>query len=142
MRLLLAGLSILFLACGACAVADAPQSAKPWTRWWWPASAVDRAEITRQLEILAAAGIGGVEITPIYGARGYEDRTIEFLSPRWIEMLDHTAREARRLDWKIMKEVDLVTLRYTKFDASDWAPAPTGLLGPVRLVPLDVVRLR
>jgi hypothetical protein len=97
MRSRLAWLSILFLACGACAVADAPQSAKPWTRWWWPASAVDRAEITRQLEILAAAGIGGVEITPIYGARGYEDRSIEFLSPRWIEMLDYTAREARRV---------------------------------------------
>ncbi|HET9475584.1 MAG TPA: glycosyl hydrolase, partial [Steroidobacteraceae bacterium] len=70
---------------------------RPWTRWWWPASAVDRAEITRQLEALNAAGIGGVEITPIYGARGYESRAIEFLSPRWIEMLQHTVREARRL---------------------------------------------
>ena len=97
MRWLLAWLSMLLLACGACAAAEAPQSAKPWTRWWWPASAVERAEITRQLEIMAAAGIGGVEITPIYGARGYEDRSIEFLSPRWIEMLEHTAREARRL---------------------------------------------
>jgi len=97
MRSRFAWLSFLILACGACAAADAPQSAKPWTRWWWPASAVDRAEISRQLEILASAGIGGVEITPIYGARGYEDRSIEFLSPRWIEMLAHTAREARRL---------------------------------------------
>ena len=26
-------------------------------RWWWPASAVDAAEITRELELLAAAGI-------------------------------------------------------------------------------------
>jgi hypothetical protein len=73
------------------------QSAKPWTRWWWPASAVAPAGITRELESFAAANIGGVEITPIYGARGFEDRTIEFLSPRWAEMLEHTTREARRL---------------------------------------------
>jgi hypothetical protein len=50
----------------------APNTAKPWTRWWWPGSAVDEAGLTRQLEQFAAAGLGGVEITPIYGVRGYE----------------------------------------------------------------------
>jgi hypothetical protein len=70
---------------------------KPWTRWWWPGSGVDRASLTAQLEKLAAAGIGGVEITPIYGAKGYEDRYIDFLSPKWMEMLEHTGREAQRL---------------------------------------------
>src|SRR5687767_5464987 len=70
---------------------------KPWTRWWWPGSGVDKASLTRQLEQLAAAGIGGVEITPIYGAKGYEDRYIDFLSPKWMEMLEHAAREASRL---------------------------------------------
>jgi hypothetical protein len=75
----------------------ATQTARPWTRWWWPGSAVDRAGITQDLEAIAAAGIGGVEITPIYGARGAEGRYIDFLSPQWMEMLEHTAREARRL---------------------------------------------
>jgi hypothetical protein len=70
---------------------------KPWTRWWWPGSGVDKASLTRQLEQLASAGIGGVEITPIYGAKGYEDRYIDFLSPKWIEMLEHVGREAQRL---------------------------------------------
>jgi hypothetical protein len=70
---------------------------KPWTRWWWPGSGVDKASLTRQLEQLAAAGIGGVEITPIYGAKGYEDRYIEFLSPKWVEMLEHVGNEAKRL---------------------------------------------
>ena len=70
---------------------------KPWTRWWWPGSGVDKASLTRQLEQFAAAGLGGVEITPIYGAKGYEDRYLTFLSPKWLEMLDHTAREAQRL---------------------------------------------
>jgi hypothetical protein len=70
---------------------------KPWTRWWWPGSGVDKASLTRQLEQFAAAGLGGVEITPIYGAKGYEDRYIEYLSPKWMEMLAHTTREAQRL---------------------------------------------
>lgn len=70
---------------------------KPWTRWWWPGSAVDRASLTAQLEQLAAAGIGGVEITPIYGAKGQESRYLKFLSPEWMAMLEHTGREARRL---------------------------------------------
>ena len=70
---------------------------KPWTRWWWPGSGVDQASLTRQLEQFAAAGLGGVEITPIYGAKGYEGRYIDYLSPKWVEMLAHTGREAQRL---------------------------------------------
>jgi len=70
---------------------------KPWTRWWWLGSAVDEASLTRELEAFAAAGIGGVEITPIYGVRGAEARQVDFLSPRWMQLLEHTAREAKRL---------------------------------------------
>ena len=71
---------------------------KPWTRWWWPGSAVDRPNLTRQLEQFAAAGLGGVEVTPIYGAKGYEARYIDYLSPQWVAMLEHTGREAQRLN--------------------------------------------
>jgi hypothetical protein len=70
---------------------------KPWTRWWWPGSAVDEAGLTRQLEQFATAGLGGVEITPIYGVRGAEDRNVPFLSDRWMALLAHTGREAQRL---------------------------------------------
>jgi hypothetical protein len=73
------------------------QTAKPWTRWWWPGSAVDRKNVTAQLEAIASAGIGGVEITPIYGALGSEARYLDFLSPQWVDMLAYTASEARRL---------------------------------------------
>ncbi|MBC8025517.1 MAG: glycoside hydrolase [Steroidobacteraceae bacterium] len=74
------------------------RTAKPWTRWWWPGSAVEPKQIRAQLDAMAAAGIGGVEITPIFGARGAEARDIPFLSPRWMEMLAHTSNEARRRD--------------------------------------------
>ncbi len=89
-------LATLFLS-GASAAQTGPDTTKPWTRWWWPGSAVDETGITRQLEQFAAAGLGGVEITPIYGVRGYEERNVAFLSPRWMELLAHTGREARRL---------------------------------------------
>src|SRR5690606_32889705 len=70
---------------------------KPWTRWWWPGSAVDAPNLTRELEQFSTAGLGGVEITPIYGAKGAEARYIDFLTPEWLHMLEHTGREARRL---------------------------------------------
>ncbi len=70
---------------------------KPWTRWWWMGNAVDKENITRRLEEFAKAGIGGVEISPIYGVKGYEERFLRYLSPEWMEMLIHTLDEADRL---------------------------------------------
>ncbi len=69
----------------------------PWTRWWWLGSAVDKEDLTRQLTLFRDAGIGGVEICPIYGAKGYEKQFIDFLSPEWMAMLAHTTTEAARL---------------------------------------------
>ncbi len=95
-----------FLPCATLRAADSEPAAawpaitkenKPWTRWWWPGSGVDKASLTAQLKKFAAAGLGGVEITPIYGAKGYESRYIDFLSPKWMEMLEHVGREAQRL---------------------------------------------
>ena len=108
-RLLLALLVLIALpsfAIGAAAPSEASakegwpeitKENKPWTRWWWPGSGVDKASLTAQLEKFAVAGIGGVEITPIYGAKGYEHRYIDFLSPKWVEMLEHVGREGQRL---------------------------------------------
>lgn len=70
---------------------------KPWTRWWWLGSAVDKQNLTHELEDFAKAGLGGVEICPIYGAKGAEQRFLKFLTPEWMEMLGHTTTEAKRL---------------------------------------------
>jgi hypothetical protein len=70
---------------------------KPWTRWWWHGSTVDRAGLTSNMEEIAKAGFGGVEITPIYGVRGREEQSISFLSPEWMKMLGHTLKEGKRL---------------------------------------------
>lgn len=72
-------------------------TAKPWTYWWWMGSAVDRENISRELTAFAEAGFGGVHIIPIYGAKGFEDRFLHFLSDEWLEMIDFTIHEAGRL---------------------------------------------
>ena len=68
-----------------------------WTRWWWMGNAVDEGNLTKQLEKFHEAGLGGVEICPIYGVYGAENRQVDFLSPKWMGMLAHTVRETRRL---------------------------------------------
>jgi hypothetical protein len=71
--------------------------AKPWTRWWWLGSAVNRRDLSAALALYEKAGLGGLELTPIYGVRGEERRFINFLSPEWVGMLEHTIKEANRL---------------------------------------------
>jgi hypothetical protein len=74
---------------------------KPWARWWWQGSAVNKADLTTNLETYSTAGLGGLEITPIYGVKGQEDKFIQYLSPQWVDMLNHTLHEAKRLDMGI-----------------------------------------
>ncbi len=71
---------------------------KPWTRWWWMGSIVNAKGLATEMQKYAQAGLGGLEITPIYGVKGCEDRFLDYLSPRWMEMLECTLKEARRLD--------------------------------------------
>lgn len=70
---------------------------KPWAYWWWHGSSVTREGISANLEAYAGAGMGGLHIIPIYGVMGDEDHFIDFLSPKWMEMLGHTVSEAERL---------------------------------------------
>ena len=73
------------------------QTAKPWTRWWWQGSAVDKQTLKKLMEEYSVAGLGGLEITPIYGVKGEEASFINFLSPQWMDMLSYTLQEAKNL---------------------------------------------
>lgn len=77
------------------------QENRPGIRWWWMGSAVDPAGLGRELETFRKAGLGTVEISPVYGAKGYESRFIDFLSPKWMEMLSFAERTARKLDMNV-----------------------------------------
>lgn len=74
---------------------------KPFVRWWWLGSAVDPEGLTYNLEEFASKGMGGVEITPIYGVKGNEANDIPYLSPKWMQMLGHTIAEGKRLGLQI-----------------------------------------
>lgn len=78
--------------------APVTRESKPWARWWWEGSAVRPSDLSASLESFSKANIGGLEITPIYGVKGYEDRFIDFLSPKWMEMLQYTLQEAKKRD--------------------------------------------
>ncbi len=73
------------------------QEAKPYTRWWWLGSAVDSVGLEYNLTELAKAGIGGVEITPIYGVQGNDKNEIPYLSPRWMRMLKYVVDKGNEL---------------------------------------------
>jgi hypothetical protein len=106
---LFAPLSVLAQGARRGGAARAPQAAtalewprvtsqsKPWTRWWWLGNAVNRRNLSTALAQYEKAGLGGLELTPIYGVRGAESQFIDFLSPEWVGMLEHTLREANRL---------------------------------------------
>ncbi len=76
-------------------------TAKPWTRWWWMGSAVDEQNIKSTLQSFSAAGLGGVEITPIYGVEGEDAQNVPFLSAQWLGLLDFTIATAKSLDMQV-----------------------------------------
>lgn len=76
-------------------------TSKPWTRWWWMGNAVDKEGLKKNLIEIHRVGLGGVEIEPIYGVKGEEDNFIDFLSPKWMEMLSYTIHMADSLGLKV-----------------------------------------
>lgn len=76
---------------------------RPFVRWWWNGNKVEAGELIRELHLLKAAGIGGVEINPVaFPARFEGDDlgmpSLEWLSKEWCEMLAVVFKEARQLD--------------------------------------------
>lgn len=43
-----------------------PDDARIMMRWWWFGPAVEKPELERELRVMKSAGIGGVEIQPVY----------------------------------------------------------------------------
>ena len=50
--------------------------------------------------------------------------------------------EVRKVNWKIMHDANIVTPAYKKFDGAKWPLQPSGLLGPVRLIPVVAAKIR
>ena len=74
---------------------------RPFVRWWWNGDKVEAKELIRELHLLKASGIGGVEINPISFPSTGEDlgkKSLIWLSDEWIDMLQVTFEEAKKLD--------------------------------------------
>ncbi len=71
---------------------------KPWTRWWWIGSQVKKNDLTTVMQQYQKVGLGGLEITPIYGVQKEDDQYIPFLSKEWMDVFGHTLKEGKRLN--------------------------------------------
>jgi hypothetical protein len=71
---------------------------KPWTRWWWEGSIVNKKDLTAAMKKYSSAGLGGLELTVIYGVKGYEDQFINYLSPKWMKMFTYTLKKGQKLN--------------------------------------------
>ena len=78
-----------------------PDDSRIMMRWWWFGPAVSQAEIDRELGLMKDAGIGGVEVQPVYplmlddASSGI--RNLAYLSDDFIEVLRFAARRAGEL---------------------------------------------
>ena len=81
---------------------DPASGYRPFVRWWWNGNKVEAGELVRELQLLKAAGIGGVEINPVaFPSRFKGDDlgrpSLRWLSEEWSAMLAVTFEEAKRL---------------------------------------------
>lgn len=74
------------------------RESRPWAYNWWMGSAVDKENLARELRRYREAGLGGIHVIPIYGAKGAESRYLPFLGSNWMAMLRFAIEEGERLD--------------------------------------------
>ncbi len=78
---------------------DPPAHSRLFVRWWWNGNRLTEKEILRELDVMQAAGIGGVEINPIAFPQGsdpvgYEALTI--FEDKWLDMLQVALEGAKK----------------------------------------------
>jgi hypothetical protein len=84
---------------------DPPADARSMMRWWWFGPAVVKPELKKELETMQGAGIGGVEIQPVYPlmldneAAGI--RNLQYLSPEFLDDVSFANTTARSLGLRV-----------------------------------------
>jgi hypothetical protein len=86
-------------------LAAPPPDSRPMMRWWWFGPSVVDSELSRELHGMQAAGIGGVEIQPVY-ALALDDpkhgiRNLPYLSPDFLDRVHFAATTARALGMRV-----------------------------------------
>lgn len=107
-----------------------PADARPLMRWWWFGPSVTKPELKKELETMSGAGIGGVEIQPVYPlmlddeSKGFKN--FQYLSSEFLDDVTFANATARSLGLRVD-----ITL------GSGW---PYG--GPKTTLPLAAGRLK
>lgn len=77
---------------------DPPNRYRPMVRWWWNGDRVTAVELTRELDVMQKAGIGGIEINPIKfpsEADPVHTTALTWMSDEWIAALEATVKGAK-----------------------------------------------
>ena len=82
-----------------------PSDSRPMMRWWWFGPAVNKPELQKELQTMRDAGIGGVEIQPVYpllldGAEK-DVRNLPYLSPEFLDAVHFANTTARGLGMRV-----------------------------------------
>jgi hypothetical protein len=82
-----------------------PDDARIMMRWWWFGPAVTQPELARELGVMKDAGIGGVEIQPVYPLELDDSnkpfRNSAYLSDDFLEKVRFASQEAKRLGMRV-----------------------------------------
>ncbi len=82
-----------------------PDAAKAMMRWWWFGPAVVKPELEKELVTMRDAGIGGVEIQPVYPlmlddpAKGIVN--LRYLSPEFLDDISFVNQKAHELGLRV-----------------------------------------
>ena len=78
-----------------------PDDSRIMMRWWWFGPAVTKSELEREMHLMKDAGIGGVEVQPVYPLSLDDEtlgiKTLPFLSDDFLDALHFTSEKAREL---------------------------------------------
>lgn len=82
-----------------------PDDSRPMMRWWWFGPSVTNAQLARELTAMKEAGIGGVEIQPVYPLALDDDakgiKNLPFLSDEFLGALRFASKTARDLGLRV-----------------------------------------
>lgn len=76
-----------------------PAQARPFVRWWWNGDHISADEIKREINVIHAAGLGGVEINPVampIEAINIGTKPVAWISKEWNELVAFAAKETKK----------------------------------------------
>jgi len=82
-----------------------PDDARIMMRWWWFGPAVTKPELQKELETMRGAGIGGVEIQPVYPLLLDDEskgvRNLSYMSPEFLDAVSFANKTAQSMGMRV-----------------------------------------